>query len=160
APSVSFHDSGSPSTSAARPIVIARLSLSIGATREAGASCSARKYASHDRPVAMPESVRKNRGLARRAGSARGSPPASAMPQANTSTTTVRVAVARFDGTPSTPIFARMAVAAAAIAEANAKTHQGSTAALLRVRGDAVVVAVRAHTLSLGSRPPVSATYL
>jgi hypothetical protein len=37
----------------------ARLSLSTGATRDAGPSCSARKYASYEMPVAMPDSTKK-----------------------------------------------------------------------------------------------------
>src|SRR5262245_66394410 len=47
------------------------------------------------------------------------------MPHANTSTMPVRTAVARFDGTRSTPIFASTAVTAAATADPSAKTHQG-----------------------------------
>ena len=47
----------SPSNSAASTTVSGRLSLSIGATREAGASCSARKYASHETPVATPDAL-------------------------------------------------------------------------------------------------------
>ena len=54
APTTSCHVSDSPSTSADSAIVRARLSLSIGATRDAGASCSARTYASHDNPVPRP----------------------------------------------------------------------------------------------------------
>jgi hypothetical protein len=45
---------------------------------------------------------------------------ANTIAHAKTVTTTVRIAVASVDGTPSTPSFARMAVAAAATAEINA----------------------------------------
>src|SRR6266850_5431574 len=41
----------------------------------------------------------------------------------NTSTITVRIAVANVEGTPSTPIFARIAVNAAALAERIAKKN-------------------------------------
>ena len=39
-------------------MVNGRLSLSIGATQVAGAICNARKYASHDTPVASPDNAR------------------------------------------------------------------------------------------------------
>ena len=46
------------------------------------------------------------------------------MPHDMTSTTAVRMAVARWDGTPSMPSFARMDVSAANTAESDAnKTH-------------------------------------
>jgi hypothetical protein len=44
-------------------------------------------------------------------------------------TTTVRTAVAVVDGTPETPIFARIVVAAAAIAARNAQKNQVMAAA-------------------------------
>jgi hypothetical protein len=53
-------------------------------------------------------------------GIARCSPVANTSPQANTRTTTVRTAVASVEGTPRTPTFARIAVAAAATAERTA----------------------------------------
>src|SRR5436190_22301540 len=69
--------------------------------------------------------MRNSSGRPRTPASAWCSPRSSTIPHANTRTTAVRIAVARFEGTPSTPILARMAVTAAAPADANAKTHQG-----------------------------------
>ena len=45
------------------------------------------------------------------------------MPQAITSTTAVRMAVARLEGTPSMPTFAKMEVRAAKTADKSAKTN-------------------------------------
>lgn len=52
--------------------------------------------------------------------SARCSRVAATIPQAKPVITIVRIAVARLDGMPSTPTFARIAVSAAAIAEIDA----------------------------------------
>ena len=46
------------------------------------------------------------------------------------STTVVRMAVARLEGTPSIPSFARIEVSAAKIADSNAKTNHMSDAPL------------------------------
>jgi hypothetical protein len=110
----------SPRINAARKMVSARLSLSIGATREAGASWRARKYAIQESPVPMPDNVKNNNGRPRTLASCCCSPNPIARPQANTTTTVVRTAVARFEGIPSTPIFARIAVNAAKNAESRA----------------------------------------
>src|SRR5579871_5753429 len=75
-------------------------------------------------PVARPDSSRNTTDRREIVGSARWSPVAITIPQANTVMMTVRMAVARFDGTPATPIFARIAVAAAATAERDAKNSQ------------------------------------
>jgi len=100
-------------TSAASTIVNGRLSLSTGATRDAGPSYSARKYASHEHPVASPDKTRKSNARRFVPIKTRCSPAAIATAQANGRITAVRIAVASEDGTPSTPIFARMAVSAA-----------------------------------------------
>ena len=50
-------------------------------------------------------------------------PCTSTMPQAITSTTSVRIAVPRFDSTPSMPIFPRIAVKLAKMAENTAHTR-------------------------------------
>jgi len=50
--------SGSPKNSAAYKITKATLSLSIGATREAGPTCKAWKSQSQDKPVAKPENIK------------------------------------------------------------------------------------------------------
>jgi hypothetical protein len=60
-PTAACQVNGSRSHSVASTIVNGRLSLSIGATHDAGAIWSARKYASHDTPVASPDSVRNSR---------------------------------------------------------------------------------------------------
>ena len=52
------------------------------------------------------------------------------MAQANTTTTLVRYAVARFGSTFATPIFANMAVAAANTADRTAHANQLTAAAL------------------------------
>ena len=91
---------GSPRVSHASATVIGRLSLSMGATLDAGASCSALKYASQDRPGATPDSKRNARARPFKSRSRTASPCAKTIPQANTRTTSVRTAVARFDGTP------------------------------------------------------------
>src|SRR5476649_184974 len=71
-------------------------------------------------PVAKPESTRNTNERREMFVSAWRSPVAVTIAHAKTVITTVRIAVARFDGTPSTPIFARMAVAAAATADTSA----------------------------------------
>src|SRR5215471_1880542 len=119
-PTPSFQPTDSPRNAAARTTVSGRLSLSIGLTRDAGPSCNARKYASHETPVATPESTRKTTDRREMPANARCSPVTPTMAHANAVMTTVRIAVARFDGTPSIPIFARIAVSAAATAETHA----------------------------------------
>src|SRR6186997_1371535 len=115
---------GSRNQTAASITVNARLNLSIGATHDAGAICSARKYASHDMAVATPDSARKTSDRRDKAGRARCSPSPNTIAHANTRTTTVRIAVASVEGTPSTPSFARIAVAAAATADMSAYASQ------------------------------------
>ncbi len=68
----------------------------------------------------MPDSARNISERRETDGSAWCSPATNTISHANTITTTVRSAVASVDGTPSTPSFARIAVAAAAPAEMNA----------------------------------------
>jgi hypothetical protein len=58
APTPTRQPTGSLSHIAASRIVNGKLSLSMGATRDAGPSCSARKYASQETPVARPERTR------------------------------------------------------------------------------------------------------
>src|SRR5258705_11038744 len=71
----------------------------------------------------MPERTRKRteRGLRSRNSSC--SRVAKTRPHEKARTTAVRMAVARFDGTPLIPIFARIAVPEAANAERNANIH-------------------------------------
>ncbi len=72
----------------------------------------------------MPESPRKSNVWFESRGISRWTPVANTIPQAKTRTTTVRMAVARFELTSLTPTLARMAVAAAAMAESTAKASQ------------------------------------
>ena len=102
----------------------ATLSLSIGATRDAGPSCSARKEQSHERPVANPESVRNSQVRGDGMWKLPSDRVAKAIAQASNTTTLVRTAVAKFESTPATPSFAKIAVAAANSADNSAqKSH-------------------------------------
>ena len=87
---------------------------------EAGAICSALKYASQEMPVATAESARKTRVCVEAVFSAPNSPRAATRPHTSGRMKLVRSAVARFEGTDPTPILARMAVAAAATADTRA----------------------------------------
>src|SRR5258706_5926904 len=71
----------------------------------------------------MPERTRKRTERGLRSRNVSCSRVAKTRPHEKTRTTAVRMAVARFDGTPLIPIFARIAVAEAAIAERNANIH-------------------------------------
>src|SRR5262249_35030272 len=73
---------------------------------------------------ATPDAARNASVRALSLGISRCSPVASTIAQANASTTAVRSAVARFDGTPSTPSLARIAVAPAKAADKSANTSQ------------------------------------
>src|SRR5258708_37705027 len=70
----------------------------------------------------------------------------SAMHQANTSTTLVRIAVAKFEFTPSTPIFARIAVIPAKRADNKDQVNQFIPRKCREPRG------VQGPTPSLGLR--------
>src|SRR5690242_19766231 len=94
-PAATLQEMCSPSTNAARRMVNARLTLSMGATDDAGAICRALKYASHEIPVAIPDSARNSNDLDFMDDNARCSPLANTTPHANTRTTIVRMAVAR-----------------------------------------------------------------
>ncbi len=94
-------------------MVSGKLSLSMGATCAAGAICNALKYANQEIPVASAESARNRSVGAEAVLSALNSPRAATSPQTSGRMQVVRIAVARFEDTPPTPIFARMAVAAA-----------------------------------------------
>ena len=74
-------------------------------------------------PVARPESIKKihARGVMPEIPCC--APVRNTIPQAMTSTTTVRIAVARFELTPSIPTLAKIVVSAAKQAESNAKTN-------------------------------------
>src|SRR5258707_605482 len=71
----------------------------------------------------MPDRTRKRTERGLRSRNISCSRVAKTRPHEKTRTTAVRMAVARFDGTPLIPIFARIAVAEAAIAQRNANIH-------------------------------------
>src|SRR5476649_501322 len=72
----------------------------------------------------MPDSARKSQVWRERVASAPRGTTASAIAQVNASTTVVRIAVARLELTPSTPILARTAVMPAKKAERRAQAIQ------------------------------------
>src|SRR5580765_2303836 len=113
----------SPSSSAASRTVMTRLDLSTEATPAAGPICSARKYASHDTPVPMPDNTSQRDALDESVPICRNSPRKATIAQAKTRTTHVRMAVARFEDTPAMPILAAIVVKAAATAEMSAYIH-------------------------------------
>ena len=74
--------------------------------------------------MAKPESVRKRVVLPEGRTNVLGCLATKAMSQVNTTTTEVRMAVAKFESTPATPIFAKIAVAAAKTADKSAHPIQ------------------------------------
>src|SRR4051812_31901757 len=81
-------------------------------------------------PVARPDRNRNTHDRLEADAIARCSPVRRTIAHAKTATTTVRNAVASVDGSPSTPILARMAVSAAAAAEINAYVSHAISASV------------------------------
>ena len=78
---------------------------------------------SQDAPVARPDRIRNSQLLGLIRASAVCSPVRNTMPQAMASTTAVRMPVARLEGTPWIPAFARIEVRAANRADSRANTN-------------------------------------
>ena len=115
---------GSPSRRKARRIESTVEDLSIGTTLSTLPSCNARKYESHDAPVANPERTRKHHVPTEMLPISEKEPTISTMRQDITRTTPVRMAVATVESVLLMPHFARMEVSPANSAEPNAnKIH-------------------------------------
>jgi hypothetical protein len=107
----------SPNKGHARTMTNATLSLSMGATFEAGPLANATKVAEPRQPGRSTHARRKPRLRRSSVAVCLCDPKVSAIAHASSKTTVVRIGVAKFGSTRVTPIFARRAVAAAKRAE-------------------------------------------
>jgi len=96
----------------------------MGATREASPSYNARTEQSQERPVAKPDNMKNSHVRNETLPNDQCTRVKEAIIQVKRRTTVVRIAVAKFESTPVTPIFARTAVAPAKRAESKDQVSQ------------------------------------
>jgi len=108
----------------------------------------ARKYQSHERPVARPDNTRKSHVRDEIFPKDNCDLLNEAIAQVKRRTTVVRIAVAKFESTPVTPIFARIAVALAKSAESNDQVSQLFIAMESQTRGGSLSVSVHHDDLT------------
>ena len=113
---------GSPRKTMERKMVMATLSLSMGATLETSPICKALKQKSQESPVAMAERNRKSREWELMLRRLRAVPLARTMPQVRSRMKRTRTAVARLASMSRTPVLEKMAVRAAKKAASRAET--------------------------------------
>jgi hypothetical protein len=104
-------------------MVSAKLNLSTGATCEIFPISNALKYNIQDKPVVMPEKIRKAQFCFVSEVIVLIPPLKNTMAQAKTTTTIVLIAIARLVSIFLIPTFAKMPVSAAKRADNNAKIH-------------------------------------